>query len=40
MRRKQYSTVFYQLALFFFVAGILPIAILGIYMYSRISSLA
>ncbi len=40
MDGKRYSTVFYQLALFFFVAGILPIAILGMFMYSRISSLA
>lgn len=40
MKRKQYSTVFFQLALFFFVAGILPIVILGMYMYRRVNSLA
>lgn len=40
MERKRYSTVFYQLALFFFVAGILPIVILGVFMYSRMNSLA
>lgn len=40
MRGKRYSTVFYQLTLFFILAGILPIGILGTYMYSRISELA
>ncbi|SOY29361.1 hypothetical protein AMURIS_02076 [Acetatifactor muris] len=40
MRRKRYSTVFHQLALFFILAGILPIAVLGLYMYNRVNELA
>lgn len=40
MRGKRYSTIFYQLALFFIFAGILPIGVLGSYMYGRISELA
>nr|WP_296484224.1 sensor histidine kinase [uncultured Acetatifactor sp.] len=40
MRRKHYSTVFHQLALFFILAGILPIAVLGLYMYDRVNKLA
>lgn len=40
MRRKRYSRVFHQLALLFILAGILPIAVLGIYMYNRINILA
>lgn len=40
MRRKRYSTVFQQLALLFILAGFLPIAILGLYMYNQVNKLA
>lgn len=40
MRRKRYGTVFHQLELFFILAGILPIAVLGLYMYNHINKLS
>ncbi len=40
MRKKRHVGVFQQLALFFIFAGMLPIALLGVSMYIRVSALA
>lgn len=39
MGGKRYGTVFYKLELFFILAGVLPIAVLGMYMYNHINKL-